>query len=65
MFKINSKDTKTSSMMSFWCLCYLLLIDFIHCTDFSVVNFEQVNPNWVAAGKHQWYDPFLVKHQTK
>ena len=43
MFKLNIKDTRTTSVTSFWCLYYWL---WIYCTLFfsvSTVDFEQVN----------------------
>ena len=37
MFKVNNKDTRTTSIVSFWCLFVV-----------SVVNFEHVTAGYVA-----------------
>ena len=41
------KDTRTTSVASFWCFNFfnLFLAD---ATKYSVVNFEQVNAGWVV-----------------
>ena len=50
MFKVNNKDTKTTPMALFWCLCYLLTY-FTPCSSVSIVNFEHVIVSWEA---HLW-----------
>ena len=39
LFKVNNRDTKTMSMISFWCL-YQLWTDSKHCSGISIVKFE-------------------------
>ena len=50
MFKVNSRNTKTK------CETY-----FTHCSSVSIVNFEQVNADWVSFSEnlqtHQMDDP--------
>ena len=47
MFKVNSKDTRTTPLASFWCLyCYLLT--YTPCSLVYIVNFEQINADWHA-----------------
>ena len=45
-------NIKTSNIVtSFWhhyCYCYVWT-DFTHCSDVSIVNFEQANADWVMA----------------
>ena len=48
MFRVNNKDTRTTSLASFWCLCCLLWTYFTPCSSVSIVNFEQVNADWEA-----------------
>ena len=43
--KINNKDTRLMSLMSFWCPYYYLETHFLSCSSVfrvSLVNFEQV-----------------------
>ena len=35
LFRFNNKDTWTTSMMSFWCLCCYLWTDFTYCSGVS------------------------------
>ena len=46
MFKVNNKDTRTTSSTSFWCLYCYLWTYFTTCSSVSIVNFEQVNAGW-------------------
>ena len=46
MFKVNNKDTKTTPLVSFWCLYCWLLTYFLPCSSVSIVNFEKVNAYW-------------------
>ena len=46
LFKVNNKDTRTTSMTSFWFLYCWLWIDFTRSSGVSIVNFEQVNKSW-------------------
>ena len=43
LFKINNKDTRTSSLMSFWGLYCLIWRDFPHCFSISIIDVEQKN----------------------
>ena len=46
LFKVNNKDSRTTSLTSFYCLyCWT---DFIHCSGVSGVDFKQVNTGWVS-----------------
>ena len=45
LFKVNSKDTRTTEMASFWCL-YCSISHLVLVFLFSIVNFEQVNAGW-------------------
>ena len=47
MFKVNTKDTRTTSMTSFWCLYWQLRTDFGHCSGGSIDGFEHVNAGWI------------------
>ena len=40
MFKVNTKNTRTMSLTSFWCF-FLLTMNYF--TPFATVDFEQVN----------------------
>ena len=42
MFKVNSKDTRTTSLTWLWCFYCQLWTYFTHFSSVSVVNFEQV-----------------------
>ena len=46
MFKVNNKDTRTTPLASFWCICCLLWTYFTPCSSVSIVNFECVNADW-------------------
>ena len=48
LFNVTKKDTRMTSLMSFWCLYCKLWTDFIHCSGVSIVDFEQVNTRWVC-----------------
>ena len=50
MFKVTNKDTRTTSLTSFWYLYYQIWIDFLHCSDVPIVDIEQVNIGWVLSG---------------
>ena len=39
MFKVNNKDTRTTPVVSFWCLS-------TPCSSVSIVNFEHVIASW-------------------
>ena len=41
MFKVNNKDTSTTSMASFWYLYCKLLTYFTPCSSVSIVNVER------------------------
>ena len=43
LFKVYNKDTRTTSVTSFWCLYSEPWTDFIHCYEVSIVDFEQIN----------------------
>ena len=47
MFKVKNKDTRTTSMVSFWCLYCSLWTYFTPRSSVSTVNFEQVNAEWI------------------
>ena len=49
MFKVNNKDTRTTSLKSFWCLYCQLWTNFTHCSGVSIADFEKVNLGWVEA----------------
>ena len=53
MFKINNKDTRKAS---FWCLYCQLWTYFTPCSTVSIVNFEQVNADWVFAHKFIFHE---------
>ena len=46
LFKVNNKDTRTTSMTSFWCLYRQLWKDFTYSSGVSIVDFEQVKAGW-------------------
>ena len=41
--QVNKKDTRTTSLTSFWWLYCYLWTDFTHCSSIFIVSFEQVN----------------------
>ena len=47
MFKVNNKNTGTTSLTPFWCFYCKLWTYFIPFSSVSSVDFEQVNVNWV------------------
>ena len=49
MFKVNNKDFKTTSMMSFWCLYFAPILH--RFSGVSTVDFEYVFVCWFT-GKH-------------
>ena len=48
MFKVNNKNTRATSMTSFWCFYCSLLTYFISFPSVSIIDFEQVNVSWVS-----------------
>ena len=48
MFKVNNKNIWTRSMTSFWCFYFWLLTYFTPFSSAFIVNFEQLNVNWVV-----------------
>ena len=48
MFKVNNKNTRTTSLTSFWCFHLKLWIYFTPF-NISIVNSEQVNISWNSA----------------
>ena len=53
MFKVNNKDTRLTSMVSFWCRYCERRTYFTPCSSVSIVNFEQVNAGWVLGSNLQ------------
>ena len=47
MFKRKTEDTRTTSLTSFSCLYCKLWAYFTTCSSVCIVNFEQVNADWV------------------
>ena len=43
MFNVDNKDIRMISLILFWYLYHWLWTDFKHCSNVSVVDFEQVN----------------------
>ena len=43
MFKINDKDTRPTTLTSFWYIYYYLWTDFTPCSGVFTVDFEQEN----------------------
>ena len=52
LFNVTKKDTRMTSLMSFWCLYCKLWTDFMPCSGVSIVDFEQVNTRWVCIFKY-------------
>ena len=48
LFKVNSEDTGMTSITLFWCFYLWLWIDFTLCVVISIVDFEQVNADWIV-----------------
>ena len=46
MFKVNNKNTRTTSMTLFWCFYGWFWTYFTHFSSISIVDFEQVNVSW-------------------
>ena len=46
MFKVNNKDSRMTSMTSFWCLYCWLRTYFTPCSSVSISNFEHVIAGW-------------------
>ena len=53
MFKVNYKDTRTTSLALFWCLYCSFWTDFTHCSAVSIVEFEQINAS--KTEKTKWH----------
>ena len=51
LLKVDNKDTKTSSLTSFWCLYCYLWIDFTLCFVIFVIDFQQLNAGWVGVSQ--------------
>ena len=47
MFKANNKNTRTTSLTSFWCCYCELWTYFTHFSSVPVAEFEQANVSWV------------------
>ena len=56
MFKVNSKNTKTTSLRSL-CLYFKLCKNLVYFFSVSIVEFAQVNAEWVAK-----MTPFVSRH---
>ena len=52
MFKVNNKNTRTTSIKSFWCFSCYIWTYFTPFSNVSIVDFEQVNFKWVTFIKH-------------
>ena len=50
MFKVNNKNTKTTSMMSFWCFIANFDEHFSLIYSVFIADFEQVNVRWIVSG---------------
>ena len=48
MFIVNKKDTRTTPVASFWCLYCLLWTYFTPCSTVFIVDFEQLNADWIG-----------------
>ena len=46
MFKVNNKDTKAMSMVSFWCVFIVKLEHISHLFPLFIADFEQSDPCW-------------------
>ena len=51
MVKNINKNTRTTSLMSFWCFYYWLGTYFTPFSSVSIIDFEQVNVSWVLLEK--------------
>ena len=52
MFKVNNKDTRTTSVTSFWCLYCQFWTYFTPFFSVSIVDVQQVIVCWVFSGTH-------------
>ena len=43
LFKLKNENTRTMPIMSLWCLYCQLWTDFRHCSDISIIDFEELN----------------------
>ena len=48
MFVVNNKNTRTTSLTSFWFACFSFRICSTLFSSVSIVDFEKVNVNWVT-----------------
>ena len=46
MFKVNNKNTRTTSLTSFWCFYCQLQTYFAPFSRISIADFEQINIGW-------------------
>ena len=51
MFKVNNKNTITTSKTSFWCFYCELLTYFTSFPRASIIDFEQVKVSWITQSK--------------
>ena len=47
MFQVNNKNTRTTPLVSFWCLYCKGSTYFSRCSTVSIVNFEHLIAGWV------------------
>ena len=47
MFKVDNKNTRTTSMTSFWCFYCQLRNYFNPFSGVSIADFKQVNVSWI------------------
>ena len=57
--RVNSKNTTTTSLTSFWCFCRYVQTYFTTFSNVFIVDFEQVNVHWVC-----WRRSTYVKFDT-
>ena len=55
IFKVNNKDTRTTPMASLWRIYCYLQTYFTPCPSVSIINFYQVNADWVCTTKNAIY----------
>ena len=65
LFIVDNKDTKTTSLTSFWCLYCQLWNDFTHCSGASIVELEQVNVCGVTLTVTALHFFFELKNQNQ
>lgn len=46
MFRLNNKDSRTTSLTSFWCFYCHIWTDLTYCSGLLIIEFEQVNAGW-------------------